>query len=380
MKVLSIGMDRKLFEPESAVFSRSLEYAKKMEELHIVVFSTKGHHLKDTHLGNLHLYPTNSLSRLHYIFDAIKIGRIIIIKNKLDPKDSVLSTQDPFETGYVGYKLKKKFNLPLQVQIHTDFFAAHFKNSFLNIIRIFLAKIVLPNADGIRVVSEFLKDEILSKYPNIKAEIKVLPIFIDINNIINFQPKKDLSHDFPQFKFIILMASRLTSEKRIDIAIDSFKHVLLKFPHAGLVIAGQGTEKSYLVHLAKKLGISKHVAFIGWQSDLISLYKTADLFLVTSEYEGYGMTLIEAGASGCPIVTTKVGIASSGLFKDGKNSSVCRAVDVGCISKEVLDLISDNSKRELFKHAMQDSIKTIAISKEDYVKRYVESLNNLLND
>ena len=61
MKVLSIGTDRKLFEKESAVLERSMDYTSKLEEFHIIVFSLKKHNLSQKDEGNLHIYPTNSL-------------------------------------------------------------------------------------------------------------------------------------------------------------------------------------------------------------------------------------------------------------------------------------------------------------------------------
>ncbi len=380
MRVLSIGTDRKLFEDGSAVLSRSLEYAKKMDELHIVVFTTSRKlKVKNKKVGNnLFLYPTNSVNKLFYVFDAIKLGRKIVLENRLTSQDSVLSSQDPFETGLVGRQLKKKFGLPLQVQIHTDFFSPHFKNSLLNRIRIFIAKIVLLNADGVRVVEDFLKDSIKIFSPSFKAKIDTLPVFVDIEKILNTVPKVDLNKEFPKFKFIIFMASRLSREKRIDVALRVFRNVLLKFPHAGLVIAGSGEDKNRLENMVIKLELEKNVAFIGWHNDLVTLYKTADLFLVTSEYEGYGMTLIEAGAAGCPIVTTKVGVAKTDLFKNGINCIVCSKFDVGCISSAVLEIISDNSKRELFKHRMQDSIKSRAINQEEYAEKYVNLLKQLI--
>src|SRR3989344_165602 len=369
MKVLSISTDRKLFEDGSTVLSRSLEYAKKMDELHIVVFTTSQKSKAESKKvgSNLFLYPTNSISKLFYIFDAIKIGSQIIGNWKLkigNLSDAVLSTQDPFETGFVGTRLKKRFGLPLQIQIHTDFFSSHFKNSILNLARIFLSKIVIAKADGIRVVADFLKESLVKHFPKTS----------------NTLPKRGLNQEFPKFKFIILMASRLAKEKRIDIALKAFKNVLIKFPHSGLVIAGSGEQKRALENMVIKLRLENNVVFVGWQKDLVPLYKSADLFLVTSEYEGYGMTLMEAGASGCPIVTTSVGIAKTGLFINGQNSLVCRICDTGCISAGILDIISDNSKRELFKHKMQDSIKSIAISKEKYAEKYVSLLKKLLND
>src|SRR4051812_23232359 len=114
MKVLSIGMDKKLFVDGSDVLSRSIGYAEKMEELHIVVFALEKAGYVEKKIGNLFIYPTNSKSRFKYISDAKKIGQKIIQKNS---GDWIITTQDPFETGLVGYKLKKKLNLPLQIQI-----------------------------------------------------------------------------------------------------------------------------------------------------------------------------------------------------------------------------------------------------------------------
>lgn len=378
MKILSIGTDRKLFEENSAVLDRNIEYASKMEELHIVVFSLKKHHLKAKKVGNLYVYPTNSLSRLHYISDAIKVGRKIIIENNFKQSNSVVSTQDPFETGLVGYYLVKKIKIPLQLQLHTDFLSPNFKNSFLNVIRVMIAKFLMPRAQGLRVVNESIKNSIEKKFPKLKIVPQVLPIFVDIEKIINTDSVKDTGDRFAHFTFIILVASRLAKEKRIDIAIRVLKKVVEKYPKTGLVIAGDGDEELYLKGLVKKLKLQNNVVFVGWQTDLVPYYKVADTFLLTSEYEGYGMSLIEAGASGCPIVTTKVGIANTDLFRNGENSFVCGTGDEKCILGSVLKMIRDNSKRELFKREMQVSIKNAVITKQEYVSKYVDLLESLI--
>ena len=391
MKVISIGTDRKLFEENSAVLSRNIQYASKMDELHIIVFSLKKLDLKAYSIDNLHVYPTNSASRSHYVFDAYRIGKQIIGNpdarsgRGADPgigfenaRNVIISTQDPFETGLVGYFLKKKFNFPLQLQIHTDFLSLYFKNSFLNKIRVRIAKFLIPKADGLRVVSEMVETSIKKYFPNLKIVRDVLPVFVDIEEMVDTKPSADIKVKFPQFKFIILMASRLTREKRIDLGLKAFKKVLSQFSYAGLVIAGDGPLKKDLENLTNKLGLGNNVVFVGWQSDLISFYKTANLFLLTSEYEGYGMSLIEAGACGCPVVTTQVGIAETSLFVNNKNSFVCEVGDTECLSESILKLITDNTKRELFKREMRDSIKSIMITREEYTARYVGLLEKLI--
>ena len=182
MKVLTIGTDKKLFEEESAVLVRQKEYASKIDELDIVVFSLKKEQYKSVSFGNLHIYPTNSSTRFSYISDAVKIGKEIIQKNGLNKGYFVISTQDPFETGLVGYKLKKKFNLPLQIQIHTDFLSSYFKNSFLNHIRVVIANFLIPKADALRVVSTVIEDSLNKKFQNIKNKINVLPILLMFQN------------------------------------------------------------------------------------------------------------------------------------------------------------------------------------------------------
>jgi glycosyltransferase involved in cell wall biosynthesis len=378
MQVLSIGTDRKLFEDGSSVLLRNIEYASKTDRFYIIVFSLKKLGLEPKFVGNLYIYPTNSVTRMYYIFDAIRLGKKLIKENKLIIGNAVISTQDPFETGLVGYFLKRRFNLPLQLQVHTDFLSSHFANTFLNKIRIRLAKFLIPRAQGLRVVSKVIEKSIQKNFSKLNVSPQVLPVFVDVENIINTEPVRDINKDFPQFKFIIFMASRLTQEKRIDIALQAFKKVVNQFPYVGLIIAGDGGDRIYLENLTKKLELSDKVVFVGWQKDLISYYKTTNIFLLSSEYEGYGMTLIEAGASGCPIITTKVGIADTSLFVDGYNSSVCPINDVDCIFKAILELIMDNTKKDLFKQRMRDSIKSSFIVKEEYTKKYVDLLENLI--
>lgn len=376
MKVLTIGSDRKLFEEQSPVVLRSLDYANKMEELHIIVFSLKKHNLKEKKINNLYIYPTSSSSKFCYIKDAYYIGKRVIKENKFIRGLSVISTQDPFESGLVGLFLKKKFNLPLQVQLHTDMWSSHFSNSFLNIIRRIISSYVLKKVDGVRTVTKDLAEKMTRKLSS-KAKVSILPIFVDIDYIKNQEPIKDLRKDFPQFDFIILMASRLTSEKRIDVALHILKNILPVFPKVGLVIAGNGNEENNLKNIAKNIGISNNVIFLGWQNDLISLYKTSNIFLLTSEYEGYGMTVIESLASGCPVFATKVGVVSE-IIEDGKNSYICNVGDVDCFVLKIINYIRDNSKRELLKINIGDSIDGIIGKKDKYISQYVAILEDLL--
>ncbi len=374
MRVLSIGTDRKLFIEKSSVLERSLNYASKTQELHIIVFSIKNQGLENKKINNLYLHPTNSLSKLFFIFDAIKIGTEIIKKYEFSINSSVITCQDPFETGLVGMFLKKRFHFPLQLQIHTDFLSPYFKNNILNRVRVFISKFTIPKADGIRVVSSVIKDSILEKFKNLKAKIDILPIWVDVDKFFRNQ---DQSH-ITEKTLTILMASRFSKEKRIDIALEVFKKIIDTKKDVQMLIVGDGQEKENIQKKITDLNLWNNTKLLGWEKDMVQVYQEANIFLLTSDFEGYGMTLIEAGASGCPIVTTKVGLAKTDLFKDGLNSYVCPVGDVDCLSEKLLDLITNSDKRKSFAENMRDSIKYISVSKEEYISQYMNLLNKII--
>ncbi len=170
VNVISIGSDRTLFDPASAARARIVAYAERLGELRVVIFSLKKHGLHEVHTGHLHLYPTNSRSKLLYIVDAARAARRM-------PGD-VITVQDPFEAGLAGLLARK--GRPLHVQLHTDIFAAQFAGG-LNNLRLMIARFVLPRAARIRVVSARLAETLRKRYP--RVPVSVLPIYVDIKHM-----------------------------------------------------------------------------------------------------------------------------------------------------------------------------------------------------
>jgi glycosyltransferase involved in cell wall biosynthesis len=208
----------------------------------------------------------------------------------------------------------------------------------------------LPKADSIRVVSNRIKNYLVEKLVIAAEKISVRPIFVDVERIKNapILDGGDLHKKYPRFEKIILMASRLEREKNIPLALHAFALVLqaiehttqqgrhwarlLGVPKAGLVIVGSGSQEAKLRALAAQLGLGENVIFESWadSATLVSYYKTADLFLNTSLYEGYGMTLVEAHAAGCAMISTDVGVARE-----------VGAKIVGWTAEEVAGIIND---------------------------------------
>ncbi len=366
MKLLVIGSDRNLFKEGSDVWNRYLDYGKLFQEIHVIVFSGKKLKNQKTKIGeNIFVYPTNHFCKLFYLWGIYKISKSIILN-----KDIVISSQDPFEAGLAGWMLKKIYNLSLQIQIHTDFLSPYFwQESFLNKFRVSLAKFIIPRADKIRVVSERIKHSLISNFkPSILNRIIVLPIFVDVEVIKTAPIKTDLHKKYPQFNFIILMSSRITKEKNIGLAIEAMSELVKKHPKLGLIIVGSGSEEARLKYLVLRLKINNSVVFEGWSDDLVSYYKTADLFLLTSNYEGYGRTVIEAMAAGLPVVTTDVGLAGE-VLKNKENGIVVPVGDESAMIREV-DFLMSNTEELVYFSKNSIKVSENLMTKERYLKLY----------
>ncbi len=381
MKVLMFSTDAKILEEGTDARARMLEYGALFEELHLVVLTTRKSEIrnpKSETIRNLHFYPTNSRWKIARLFDAYKIAKTIIIHYSLFTIHSVISAQDPFETGLVGYLLKRKFHIPLQIQAHTDFFSPYFAaESWKNRLRVLIGRRMVRAADALRTVSERVKLRLVGEGDVAEEKITVLPIFVDVQQLRAAPVAADLKKKYPQFSFIVLMASRLTREKNIGLAIAAMREVLKKYPHAGLVIVGEGPEKSQLKLYAKRYTLNAHVVFEEWTNALASYYKSADMLLITSNYEGYGRTAVEAAACGLPVVMTDVGLAGE-LIVSGFNGIVVPVGDSTALSRAIIELLARPALRaELGRHGSET---TQALpSKAEYLRRYKETLEKTMS-
>lgn len=383
MKVISIGSDRNLFMEGTEVRERTVKYGKLCQELHVVVFSQRSANLTPQQISeNTWIYPTNSLDRWFYVWNAVSIGKKLLSAHSTSASRWLVTAQDPFESGYAGYKIAKRFKLGLQLQIHTDFLNPHFVHeSKLNKIRVKLATFLIPKANCIRVVSHTIKNLILKRFPRVNPKaITVLPVFVDLGKIKITDPLLNLHEKYPQFDFIILMVARLEHEKNIPLAIQALKNILPRHPKTGLVIVGGGSEKIRLKKLAlSEKMLENSIVFEGWRQNLPSYYKTADILLVTSNYEGFGRMFVEAASVGCPIVTTDVGIARE-LILDDESSFICSVGNESCITQNIARLIEHESVRRVYALKLEARAGNIVTTNEkEYLEHYKASWEYCLN-
>lgn len=323
MRVLMVSLDRKAFVEGDPARARLSGYGEVFEELHIIVYAKRSLGLRTQKIApNVWLHPTNSFSKLFYVADAIGIARGLAGERAF----SIVSGQDLSETGFAAWCIARQLDLPVQLQDHADVFDSYFaRESLGNRMRVALARFLLPKADCIRTVLPAGKERIVARFPYLERRISVLPVFTRTNHLVDAVPAFSLRERYPQFKTIFLMASRLVSQKDIGFALKAFKEANVE--GAGLIIVGEGPLAGMLKEEVHKLGLEEKVVFLPWQQDLVPYYQGADLFLLSSAYESYGRTLVEAAAAGLPFIATDVGIAPA-LVAAGAQGAVVTRGDV----------------------------------------------------
>ena len=342
MKVLFISNDPTLLIESSSTVERMKEYAAQIGELFIL---TEAKHASEFRTETLHIYgvPCNKFTRIGKL---ARRARLLILKEGI----VVVSTQDPFEHGAVGVRAVKGTQAKLHVQVHTDVLSPWFvrdgnlrapvsKVSVLNRVRVRLAKRVLPQAQGIRVVSKRIKESLLHYF----GESIVEPVVIPIQASATLPPVAALPPH--EFTFALITVSRLEPEKRIVDILEALASIHVRYPSVGLFVVGEGRERIRLEHMARKLGIEKNVIFLGHRDDAIGLMQSAQAYIQASAYEGYGRTLIEAALAGLPIITTDVGIVGE-LLRGYEEVLVAPVADPAALAVHIVGLVADQPARD----------------------------------
>lgn len=363
MKLISLGMGQKIFEENSAVRQRQIEYGKYFEEIHIIVFTPNDSKFQEQKLSdNIFLYPSRSNIRIFYFFDYFRIIRKLF---KNSPNDYVISCQDPFEIGMVGALVKLFYDLPLHIQIHTDLGHKYFKESSpLNKIRFMMAEFTLKYSDRVRVVSERIRKSVEAFSKN----IDVLPIKMEISQGQSFEIEKP-------FPFTLIMVCRLEKEKNIETVLKAIKNLDNK--NIGLCLVGDGSEKNNIQKMAQNMGILEQIYFAGWQDNLTPYYKMADVFVSASLYEGYGVSTIEAAYYGLPLILSDTGIAGD-IFRNN-SAFICDAKDAGCFSENISKIYNNKNLAQKMGETAKIEAQRHLATLSDYFKKYADSVVKTAN-
>lgn len=296
MRVLSISSDRNALDEHSMVSRRLRMQARMVSRLDVLV--PTGPKVLLQIAGNASVRGFG-LGKVTGALRTIAAGMRI-------QRPDIISAQDPFFLGAIAWMIGRLRGSLVHVQIHTDLFNSDFSHHSLgNRVRVMLAGSLMRHVDCIRVVSKRIGDSLEKR--GIRTITSVLPVFIDLDAVRDAKPI-DRRERYPNFTKLILVVSRLEPEKQVEHAVRALLEIRKAQEGAGLVIVGAGSGREKLERMAAELGLSEWVVFEGAQNPF-PFYKAADLLLVTSAYDGFGMVTVEALAAECAVVSYDVGVA-----------------------------------------------------------------------
>ena len=201
-------------------------------------------------------------------------------------------------------------------------------------------------SDAVTAVSQDLKRETLEHF-NIKNEIKAIPNFIDMSLYQQENDMKLRNRFAKEDEFILTHISNFRKVKRVEDVIRIFNKVHKEVP-AKLLMIGDGPERLKAEQLCRKLGIDKKVKFLGKLKVIEKMLSIADVFILPSETESFGLVALEAMASKVAVISTNTGGLSE-VNIDGKTGFLSEVGDVNKMATDTLSLLKDKGKLNAFK-------------------------------
>jgi len=165
-------------------------------------------------------------------------------------------------------------------------------------------------ADAVIVCSYYMRGHVADIFDIDERRIAVIPNGIDPSELRPVGNLQALRAEFAEpAEKLVLFVGRLVYEKGFQLALDALPGVCEQVPNVRFLVAGSGTHEAELKAQAERLGLAQRGSFLGWIGDdaLHSLYRIADLCVVPSIYEPFGLVALEAMASGCPCIVADTG-------------------------------------------------------------------------
>jgi len=285
--------------------------------------------------NNLHYQSQKEL--LTYAWKAYFFAKKLIKKNKYDLSHSFFTVP----CGFVSFLIKKEYNIPYVVSLRGSDVPGY-SDRFVFLYKIIkpLIKLIWKNSFAVIANSEGLKE--LAQKTNPKQVVGIIYNGIDIEN---FKPKTEAR---PVNNFIITVgASRVTERKGIDYLIKALANLVPQYSQLLLRVMGEGDARESLEKLAKDLELEKNIEFIGRipRENTAPYYQEASIFVLPSFNEGMSNAMLEALASGLPLIATNTG-GTSELVEEGVNGFIVKMRDSQDLTDRIEILMKDEDLRK----------------------------------
>jgi len=243
-------------------------------------------------------------------------------------------------TAFAAMKGKYSLGLPMVSTFHSTEYdrSGMFPNAYIRDIE----QKAMVNADRVITVSNYMKGQLKEKFGVDEGKIRVVYNAVRIDE---FKQSWNVKHGKER---IVLFLGRLAEQKAPAQFLYAAKRVLEKERHVRFVVAGTGDMMGYLINLSVSLGISPHVTFIGYLPDeqKESVYAKSDVYVMGSVSEPFGITALEAMASGTPVIVSK----TSGASEVSPHRLVVDFWDVNGLAERIVALLRYRVLRDTLAH------------------------------
>jgi L-malate glycosyltransferase len=216
----------------------------------------------------------------------------------------------------------------------------------------------INQSDVITAVSKNLRDETFNTF-HIEKPIQVIYNFVDVQRFTRKPIDAFKKLIAPNGERVLLHASNFRKVKRVEDVVMIFNEVNKQIP-SKLLFVGDGPERVHAEELSRKLGICDEVRFVGKQEQMEDILAIADLFLLTSEYESFGLAALEAMAAGVPVVSTNAGGLPE-IMAQGVNGFMGNIGDIQTMSSHAIDILQYDERLNEFKKNAAQHAKTFDI-------------------
>ena len=252
--------------------------------------------------------------------------------------------------------------LPFITTLHgTDITLVGNNRSYLSI-----TKFSIEQSDGVTAISNYLHRQTLREF-DIKRPIEVIPNFVNCDLYTREANGKFRAQVAPGGEPILMHLSNFRPVKRVTDAVEIFALVRAKMP-AKLVLIGDGPDRGAAEYLVRKKKLQKDVCFMGKQDQVYTKLASADLFLLPSQLESFGLAALEAMACEVPVIATNVGGVPE-VVEHGIDGYLVEPGDVAGAAKYAIDILSRADRgREMGQRARIDAKKRFCAN--DIIPQY----------
>jgi glycogen synthase len=327
-------------------------------EVHVVtrgggnLASTEDRHGVAVHRVREPEYPKDDLNAFIRWVDAMNEDMERVGRELCDRLDFDLVHSHDWLVAGAARRLARRAQLPWLVTVHATEYGRHqgwvdkHPQSHIHAVE----RAMVHRADHVVTCSEYMRDHVADVFAVAERRVSVIPNGIDP---LDLRPvDADLGRLRRSFaepdERLVLLVGRLVYEKGFHIALEALPGLIERLGKLRFVVAGSGTAEADLKLQAQRLGLLEHGSFLGWIGDdvLHSLYRVADLCVIPSLYEPFGLVALEAMASGCVCVVADTGGLREVVPADGSVGLRFRSSDPRSLAAIVERVLTDRGLRE----------------------------------